>query len=85
MSCHWQVVSAEFRGGAASRLLRGSLVATLPGLSYQHSAPETVGDEAATVGGPAMVDAASWRASGMSGANSVGACLSVCSCLSAAS
>eukprot|EP00775_Hariotina_reticulata_P006155 gene6155-6392_t len=66
-----QIVSAEFRGGAASRLLRGSLVATLPGLSYQQTSAETIGDDGTAAGVP-VVDATSWRASNMSGANSVG-------------
>jgi hypothetical protein len=39
-----QAVSSEFRGGAASRLLRGSLVASLPGLTFQHTSAETMGD-----------------------------------------
>eukprot|EP00879_Flechtneria_rotunda_P011143 GHRR01011641.1.p1 GENE.GHRR01011641.1~~GHRR01011641.1.p1 ORF type:complete len:698 (+),score=354.14 GHRR01011641.1:186-2279(+) len=37
-----QVLATEFRGGAASRLLRNSLVQSLPGLSYAHTSAETL-------------------------------------------
>jgi hypothetical protein len=36
------LVQAEFRGGAASRLLRGSMVSTLPGLTYNWTSAEQV-------------------------------------------
>lgn len=48
---HIQAVSAEFRGGAASRLLRGSLVASLPGLTFQQASAETMGESKAVGGG----------------------------------
>ena len=57
-----RAVSAEFRGGAASRLLRGSLVATLPGLSFQHSSAETMGG-----GGDIIKGAADGRVKGVGG------------------
>lgn len=65
-----QVVSTEFRGGAASRLLRGSLVATLPGLSYQHTSPESVGQPVED--GKENFSSSSWRGTNMSGAASFG-------------
>jgi hypothetical protein len=71
-----QAVSAEFRGGAASRLLRGSLVASLPGLSFQHSSAETMGSAArppgadgAATAGPGGHAAPDTR---LSGGNTVG-------------
>eukprot|EP00878_Enallax_costatus_P011541 GHUV01012048.1.p1 GENE.GHUV01012048.1~~GHUV01012048.1.p1 ORF type:complete len:746 (+),score=322.29 GHUV01012048.1:330-2567(+) len=65
-----QVVSSEFRGGAAGRLLRGSLVATLPGLSYQHTSPESVGADRDD--GKEVLDTSSWRGTNISGAASLG-------------
>jgi hypothetical protein len=69
-----QMVSSEFRGGAASRLLRGSLVATLPGLSYQHTSAETLGQETVEGAGKEALNSSSWRGTTFSGAASVGAC-----------
>lgn len=63
-------MSTEFRGGAAGRLLRGSLVATLPGLSYQHTSPESVGAERED--GKEVLDTSSWRGTNISGAASLG-------------
>eukprot|EP00882_Tetradesmus_deserticola_P002691 GHRQ01002862.1.p1 GENE.GHRQ01002862.1~~GHRQ01002862.1.p1 ORF type:complete len:924 (+),score=556.38 GHRQ01002862.1:315-3086(+) len=67
-----QGVSDEFRGGAASRLLRGSLVASLPGLSYQHTSPETLGAEVVAGAGKEALNSSSWRGTTFSGAASVG-------------
>lgn len=68
-----QIVSSEFRGGAASRLLRGSLVATLPGLSYQHTSAETLGQDTVQGAGKEALNSSSWRGTAFSGAASVGA------------
>jgi hypothetical protein len=70
-------VSTEFRGGAASRLLRGSLVATLPGLSYQHTSAETLGQDTVEGAGKEALNSSSWRGTAFSGAASVGARLAV--------
>jgi hypothetical protein len=66
------MVSTEFRGGAASRLLRGSLVATLPGLSYQHTSAETLGQDTVEGAGKEALNSSSWRGTTFSGAASVG-------------